>query len=194
MGIPGSTDRAVWDAVLAGDSQQFGNLYDRHRDRVFRHALRLLEDHTEAEDLTAIAFLELWRRRASVRFVEDSLLPWLLVTTGNAARNARRARRRHARILVKLPPPEIEPDLSVRADERLDNAAGTAALSAAISRLPVMDRELLTLTALEGLSLHQASAALGITYGAAKTRMSRVRRKLGDSVSVHTIRVEGIKP
>lgn len=62
---------AVWDAVLAGDSRTFGVLYDRHRDRVFRHALRQFSEPVEAEDLTAIAFLELWRRRASARFVDE---------------------------------------------------------------------------------------------------------------------------
>jgi RNA polymerase sigma-70 factor (ECF subfamily) len=194
MGADDYTDRAVWDAVLAGESRAFGVLYDRHRDRVFRHALRQFSEPVDAEDLTAIAFLELWRRRASARFVDESLLPWLLVTTSNAARNAQRSRRRHARVLARLPPPDHEPDLSEQADRRLDSEATHAALSAAIADLPHVDRELITLTSLEGFSLQQASNALGISHGAAKTRMSRVRRKLGDSISKPTVRAEGTTP
>lgn len=188
------TDEAVWNEVLAGDSRAFGVLYDRHRDRVFRHALWQFSDTVEAEDLTAIAFLELWRRRASARFVDESLLPWLLVTTSNAARNAHRSRRRHARVLAKLPLPDHEPDLSEQVDRRLDCEADHAALSAAISNLPQVDRELITLTSLEGFSLQQASEALGISYGTAKTRMSRARRKLGDTISKLTARIEGTTP
>jgi RNA polymerase sigma-70 factor (ECF subfamily) len=194
MGDDDSTDRTVWEAVLAGDSRAFGVLYDRHRDRVFRHALCQFSEPVEAEDLTAIAFLELWRKRSSARFVDESLLPWLLVTTSNAARNAQRSRRRHARVLAKLPRPGHEPDVSEQSDRRLDSEATHAALSAAIADLPPVDRELIILTSLEGFSLQQASEALGISYGAAKTRMSRARRKLNHTVSQATVQIEGTTP
>ncbi|WP_396133584.1 RNA polymerase sigma factor [Arthrobacter sp. 1088] len=45
----------------------------------------------DAEDATAAAFLELWRRREGVRLVDGSILPWLLVTTTNTARNLQRS-------------------------------------------------------------------------------------------------------
>lgn len=70
-----------WSAAIAGDAQAFAALFDLHRDRVFRYARRLLGDIHDAEDATAGAVLELWRRRTSVRVVEGSVLPWLLVTT-----------------------------------------------------------------------------------------------------------------
>lgn len=194
MSTDDSTDRDLWDTVLAGDSRAFSVLYDRHRDRVFRHAMRQLPHQADAEDLTAIAFLELWRRRASARFVDESLLPWLLVTTSNAARNIHRARRRHARVLAKLPPPDHEPDLSEHADRRMDNQAELSTLSAAISNLSAVDQELITLTAVEGFSLQQASDALGITYGAAKTRLSRARQKLSLTISDPSVRIEGTTP
>lgn len=79
-------------------------LFDRHRDRVFGHACRLVESRYDAEDVTASAFLELWRRRGDVRLVEGSVLPWLLVTTGNVARNSRRGTRRYRQFLSRLPP------------------------------------------------------------------------------------------
>ena len=59
-----------------------------------RQAVRLLESWPDAEDVSASAFLELFRRRDDVRIVNGSVLPWLLVTTANLARNATRARRR----------------------------------------------------------------------------------------------------
>ncbi len=73
-------DEDVWHDVLEGDARQFGLIWDRHRDRVLRHLLKTGALSADAEDLTAIVFLELWRRRASVRFVDGSLLPWLIVT------------------------------------------------------------------------------------------------------------------
>lgn len=154
MGAQLSTDRHVWDSVLEGDSRAFGVLFDRHRDRVFGHALRQLSNRADAEDLTAIAFLEVWRRRAQVRFVDDSLLPWLLVTTSNAAHNLHRTRRRHARLLAKLPPAPDVPDVSEQIAHRLDSHPVHSALTTAIATLAPVDRELIALTTLEGFSLH----------------------------------------
>lgn len=188
------TDKDVWVRVLAGDGRAFGTLFDRHRDRVFRHAVGRLTNATDAEDATAIAFLELWRARARVRFVDDSLLPWLIVTTSNVTHNLRRSRRRYERMLASLPAPEEQADHSDHANRRIDNAANHAALAKAIAELPPVDRQLISLTALEGFTLQQASEALGLSYGATKTRSSRVRSRLHNALTSHGIRTEGTTP
>lgn len=182
-----SSDRDVWHAVLAGDSHAFGTLFDRHRDRVFGHALHLIAHRADAEDLTAIVFLELWRRRHHVRFVDDSLLPWLLVTARNVSRNASRARRRYARVLAKLPPSEIEPDFSTQTDTRLDAEGNRSAIAEAITALQPIDQDLIALTALEDLTLLEASEAVGVSYGAAKTRLSRARAKLRNTLPTNAL-------
>lgn len=174
-------DRALWDRVLGGDQRAFGVLFEQHRDRVFRVLLRSSPIPADAEDLTAVVFLELWRHRQSARFVNRSLLPWLLVTAGNVARNATRSRRRYERFLAALPAPEDEPDFSTGVDEHLDGRAAHDALNAALARLSAVDHALITLTAIEGYSLDDAATAVGLTYGAAKTRLSRARRRLRDS-------------
>lgn len=173
------SDSQIWQRVLSGDARAFGLLFDRHRDRVFRHVRRDVESAADAEDLTATAFLELWRLRRSARIVDDSLLPWLLVTAGNVTRNATRARRRYRLFLARLPEPEHAADGTVAAADALDLRADVARLRAHLDALPVADQRLLALTALEGFSLREASEAVGISYGAAKMRMSRVRSRLG---------------
>jgi RNA polymerase sigma-70 factor (ECF subfamily) len=81
-----------WAAVLGNDGNTFVAIFDQHRDRVYRHALRMTANVHDAEDVTAGAFLELWRRQKSVRIVDGSVLPWLLVTTTNLTRDLRRYR------------------------------------------------------------------------------------------------------
>ncbi|MGV3714114.1 RNA polymerase sigma factor [Pseudolysinimonas sp.] len=168
-------DATLWERVLAGEGRAFGELWDRHRDRVFRHAGRLLERSADAEDATAMAFLELWRRRSDVRMVDGSLLPWLLVVTTNVVRNARRSRRRYRELLARLPAPEPSRDAGELVAEAIDareRLRGFARLSAA-------DQQILALVVFDDLSLEDAAAALGIGYGAAKTRLSRARARLG---------------
>ncbi|MCB2174463.1 MAG: sigma-70 family RNA polymerase sigma factor [Actinomycetales bacterium] len=176
--MTGRTDGgdALWSRARAGDGEAFGRVFDAHRERVYRHALRLVGTAHEAEDVTAVAFLELWRRRDHVRLVDGSVLPWLLVTAGNVARNQRRATRRYRRFLAALPRPGEAPDA---AEPALAGALGMDPdLREALRTLPAPDLHLLTLVALEDCTIADAAAVLGIGEGAAKTRLHRIRTRL----------------
>lgn len=178
-----STDGA-WARARAGDAEAFARIFDAYRDRVFRHALRFVEEAHQAEDITAMAFLELWRRRDAVRVVAGSVLPWLLVTTTNVGRNQRRAALRHRRFLAALranedqtvvvPPPEVT-------SERLDLSPE---LRAALATLRGADLHLLVLVALEDYSMRDAATALGLTESAAKSRMHRIRADIRGQLPV----------
>lgn len=170
-----ASDEVVWRRVVAGDPRAFGSIWDRHSDRVFRHLLSMGQKHADAEELAASAFLELWRRRSTVRFVDGSVLPWLIVTTRNVARNATRAHRRYGRLLAALPPPPVVPD---PADGVTDRDATERLLRETVRSVAAIDGDLLAMTALEGFSVRDAAAVLGLTEAAARSRLSRFRSQL----------------
>lgn len=157
-----------WDRALAGDGEAFGRIFDRHRDRVLRHGRRLAPTFADADDLVAITFLEAWRRRTAVRVVDGSVLPWLLVTATNVARNLRRSAARYSALLDRLPPGE-------HAGDPADLAA--RGVVEQLSELPLADRQVLVLCVLEGYSERDAAAALGVAPGTVKSRLSRARRR-----------------
>ncbi|MEZ2390187.1 RNA polymerase sigma factor [bacterium RCC_150] len=183
MGSVESGEEDLWSRSLRGEGEAFGSLYDRHRDRVFHHAYRLCGNHHDAEDIMASAFLELWRRRDDVRVVEASVLPWLLVTTTNVARNHGRAGRRYRKLLDSLP----------RAEDRSDSADGDAPLglqgqldqdlASALGTLKPMDLYLVSLVVFEEYTLAAAAAALNISLAAAKSRMHRARQHLRTAIT-----------
>ncbi|WP_300682178.1 RNA polymerase sigma factor [Nocardioides sp.] len=176
---PGHVD-PLWSRVLAGDADAFGLVFDAHKDRVYGHAVRLVEDPHQAEDVTALAFLELWRRRDQARVVSGTVLPWLLVTTTNVARNQRRAARRYRRFLAALPRAATVPAADV-ASVMLDL---TPALREALTSLRGPDLHLLVLIAIEDYAVADAAQALGISEAAAKSRMHRIRHRVRDSLGV----------
>jgi len=174
QGVETTEDAVDWTLATAGDAEAFGRLFDRHRDRVFRHAFALARNAMDADDIVAVAFLEAWRRRDRVRLVDGSLLPWLLVTATNAASNVRRSQRRYRALLAKLPPGEVVPD---PADRFAEDAARTA-----LKSLSARDQEVLALCVIGDLSERDAAAALGVPIGTVKSRLARARARLAERV------------
>jgi RNA polymerase sigma-70 factor (ECF subfamily) len=171
-------EATAWAAVLGNDGDAFAAIFDQHRDRVYRHALRMTANVHDAEDVTAGAFLELWRRRKAVRVVDGSVLPWLLVTTTNLARNLTRGLRRYRRLIAALPRSEVVQSAEDVALGHMGEFETAGKVRDALSGLAPSDAALITLTMFEYYSPAQAAVALGITDGAARTRLHRARTRM----------------
>ncbi len=166
MTIP--TEAEIWARAQAKDSLAYAELFDLHSARVYRRALGLLGSVHDAEDVTAAAFFELWRKNRSVRLVDGSVLPWLLVTVVNFSRNHVRGVARYRAAISAIPRGDQSVDPAEVAERRIDGAAALAGLNRT-------DAALLVLTAVEGLTTAEAAAALGLRPGAARMRLSRLR-------------------
>jgi RNA polymerase sigma-70 factor (ECF subfamily) len=170
-------EAAVWARACAGDGAAFAQLFRLHSDRVHRRALSLLAHSHDAEDVAAAAFFELWRRRRSVRVVEGTVLPWLLVTTVNLARNHSRGAGRYRRLIAALPREET-PDAEADAVANVQAELLGVRLTEAIGRVSAVDAALLVLTALDGLTVADAARAVGVKPGTARMRLHRARERL----------------
>jgi RNA polymerase sigma factor (sigma-70 family) len=175
-------EAADWAAALSNDPDAFVAIFDLHRLRVFHHALRMTANVHDAEDVTAAAFLELWRRRKSVRVVDGSVLPWLLVTTTNLARNTTRGLRRHRALLATLPRSRDERSAEDLAVERMEEMRVAVQVGDALSSLSPSDAALITLTMFEHYSPAQTAVVLGISDGAARTRLHRARARMASAL------------
>jgi RNA polymerase sigma-70 factor, ECF subfamily len=167
-------ETALWSRARSGDGRAFAAVFDAHRDRAFRHALRLVASAHDAEDVVAGAFFELWRKRDSVPIVDGSVLPWLLVTVTNLARNSGRGLRRYRAAIDRLPRSQDLADPAETAEERIARQE----LLTAVRGLGERDAALVVLIALEGLTPTEAAAALGLSPGAARVRLHRARKRL----------------
>ncbi|MBT2534523.1 RNA polymerase sigma factor [Arthrobacter sp. ISL-48] len=177
MGNIETGEEGLWHQSLLGEGDAFGALYDRHRERVFRHAYRLCGNHHDAEDIMAASFLELWRRRKNVRVVEGSVLPWLLVTTTNLARNRARATLRYQRLLTSLPRNQELNDPTADYYRKYQDALDQD-LARALAILTIEDLHLVSLVVFEEHTIAAAAVVLNLTPAAAKSRMHRARQRL----------------
>lgn len=164
--------------VALGEAVAFEELYDRHVVRVHAHCARQLGSVQDADDLTAVVFLEAWRRRDAIRVVDGSALPWLLVTATNVALNLRRSRRRYRTALARLPLPAVEPDHAGAVADRASRESAARSLATALAGLADTDRQVVSLCLMEELSYEQAAEALGLTHAAVRSRLMRARKQL----------------
>ncbi|HLJ65608.1 MAG TPA: sigma-70 family RNA polymerase sigma factor [Stellaceae bacterium] len=135
-----------------------------------RYARALQCDRVAAEDLVqeclarALSRGHLWREGSDLR-------AWLFTILHNIHVNDRRAARTHAiaddrAMGVRIAPPAQEARLELRDLER------------ALSRLPVEQRQVLLLVAIEGMSYEEAAAAMGVPIGTIMSRVARGRDAL----------------
>jgi RNA polymerase sigma-70 factor (ECF subfamily) len=151
------------------------NLLQEYVPRVYRFALRLTHDPHAAEDLTQETFLRAWRRRALLRH-PDALRVWLFRIATNLWRDQLRRSKRPVSQAGPLPADFADgspsPERSVEDQEDLRRAIE------ALEGLPERQREVVYLSACEGLSAAEISVVLGISNEAVKASLCLARKKL----------------
>jgi RNA polymerase sigma-70 factor (ECF subfamily) len=167
------TDADLIAAHCAGDPDAFGELFRRHRDRMWAVALRTCGDRELAADAVQDGFLAAFRRADSFRG-EAAVTTWLHRIVVNACLDRLRRRR------PTDPLPEYETlDLADRHDE---HASTESALDvrAALAQLPEGQRMALVLVDMHGIAVAEAAEILGVAEGTVKSRCARGRVALAE--------------
>jgi RNA polymerase sigma-70 factor (ECF subfamily) len=183
------TDADLLAAHVAGDTDAFGVLVARHRDRLWAVALRTTGNPDDAADGLQEGLVAAYRRAGSFRG-ESQVTTWLHRVVVNACLDRLRA----ARVRRAEPLPD---DLDERGD-RGSLATSTpvdpadAALAderrrlvlAALAELPPEQRAALVLVDMEGHPVTEVAAMLGCATGTVKSRCSRGRARLARLLGV----------
>ena len=154
---------------VTGDAEAFGQLFLRHRDRLWAVALRTMGDADEAADALQDAMISAFRRAADFRG-DSAVTTWLYRIVVNACLD--RMRRRAARpvagdldLLARTP--QSDPDRDVALD-----------VLAALRTLVPEQRAALVLVDMLGYSVADTAEILGVSPGTVKSRCARGRARL----------------
>ncbi|WP_370250133.1 RNA polymerase sigma factor SigM [Nocardioides sp.] len=177
------TDAALLAAHVAGDPAAFGELFRRHRDRLWAVALRTMGDPDDAADGLQDGMIAAYRRAGSFRG-EAQVTTWLHRVVVNACLDRLRAAQvRRASAL----PDDLEEYAGRGAlvtaagedpAEAGERAERRAQVLAALRTLPEDQRAALVLVDMEGYSVAEAAAILDCAVGTVKSRCSRGRARL----------------
>ncbi len=176
-------DAALLAAHVEGDQQAFGELFARHRDRLWAVALRTTGDREEAADALQDAMVSAFRRAGSFRG-DAAVTTWLHRIVVNACLD----RMRRSRVRAADPLPEdtddLRPDVAVdpapTPDEQAARGDERGRLLAALERIPPDMKAALVLVDVQGYPVEEAARVLECPVGTIKSRCARGRHKLAE--------------
>lgn len=171
----GTGDRELLERAAAGDRSAFGQLYDRHVRPVYWQAYSVVRDAGEAEDITQDVFITMWAKVRQISVVDESVLPWLLLTSRFTALNARRRSQK-----VRARSSELTPDLADGSSVEDEVVAGQvrSEIDKAVAALSPTDRRLYDMCVAGDHTYELAARELGVSHAVVRNRISRLRTRL----------------
>jgi len=168
------TDRDLLTRHTGGDRDAFAELVQRHRDRLWRVALRSLGDPEDAADALQDALLSAYRGAAGYRG-DAQVTTWLHRIVVNACLDV--ARRRAARPTTPLSETAMEQTSAV---DVLAGRETSAMILAALRELPPEQAAAIVLVDVEGYPVADVAAILEVPTGTVKSRCARGRARLAE--------------
>jgi len=148
----------------------FSTLYKKYAPDVFRFALYLSGNRSQAEDITSETFVRAWTSPESIEVA--TVKGYLFTIARNLFLQGLRRKSRHVKLDKELPDPQASPYVQAEQKEEF------RALLAGLQELQEIDRAALLMRALDGMGYEEISQALGISISSAKVKIHRARLAL----------------
>ena len=171
-------DNALLAHYSQGDAAAARALTARLTPRVFGHAVRVLGDRAEAEDVAQDAMMRLWKVAPDWRVGEAKVSTWLYHVTANLCTD--RLRRKRGVGLDEVDEP-LDPSPSVT--DRLQTRERMDALQAGLQTLPERQRQAVILRHIEGLANPEITEILEISTEAVESLTARGKRALAQALA-----------
>lgn len=168
----GDPDADLLTGALAGDRAAFGELLERHYDRIHGLAWQLTGSRADADDIAQDVCCTLVERIGSFRG-EARFTTWLCGIVFNACRDHHRRRRSFSGFAQRL---SVLAGLTRGPDGR--DLHDTMWMKSAIAGLPVAYRDTMVLVAGQQLTHAEAAAILGVAEATVSWRLHEARRML----------------
>jgi len=148
----------------------FKDLYESYAAEVYRFALWLAGDSSEAEDITSETFIRAWVNNSNIR--TETLKAYLFTIARNIYLEQLRKRKHQVNLDPTYPDPGPEPERVVESQIEL------LRIQRLVQTFPEVDRAAFVLRVQHELPYAEIARALEISMAAAKVKVHRVRKKL----------------
>lgn len=147
--------------------KEFREFYDRQVKRVYRLAMVLMGNISDAEDVTQTVFLKAWEKKPDFRD-SDHEIAWILTTTRNQCKDIHKSFYRRKRADL-----ENAPEPQVTLETQMDSEIWEA-----LQSLTEKYRMVLYLYYYEGYSVRELSVVLGRRESTLQTQLATGRKQM----------------
>jgi len=160
--------------AIQRDQDAFGELYDRHVVRVYRHIYYMVGNAAEAEDLTAQAFLRAWEAIPRYQVRGAPFVSWLLRIAHNLGVSHLRSKRESSQIHEGIVDHKMRRD----PESAYEQTADEELVRKAITMLREEQRQVIILRFIEDLDYREVAEIIGKSVAAIRVIQHRALNAL----------------
>jgi RNA polymerase sigma-70 factor (ECF subfamily) len=173
--MPAPDERQLVQLAGNGDHEAFRMLVERYMKQAYNIAFGVVNNHEDAEDVAQDAFVRIYHSLKSFRG-DSEFSTWMYRIVMNLSLNRvkqlqKQMRRTRRSEDIEMVPAAPEPSHSGLLDARLQ-------VERALHELPTLQRAVVILRHLDGLSTRQVSSILKCSQGTVKTHLHRGLKKM----------------
>jgi RNA polymerase sigma-70 factor (ECF subfamily) len=173
-------DSELLDKLAAGDEAAFRMLVERHIDRAYAIALRIVGNAADAEDVVQDTMLKIWSHRGRWQHGRAKFSTWLYRVISNRCIDLRRKPRNENVETV----PEVA-DGQPGAVEIIERNELNGMLELAMQRLPEQQRIAVIFSYHESMSNGEIAEVMDTTVAAVESLLKRGRQQLRQLLRKH---------
>ncbi|MEM7783264.1 MAG: sigma-70 family RNA polymerase sigma factor [Planctomycetota bacterium] len=172
-------DQTLIQQTLGGQTEAFGSIIQKYKDRLFNGMVQIVRNESEAEDVVQEAFLLAFKKLSTFRG-NSAFFTWLYRIAYNVA--VTRIRRRKPTVSLYANSETrgaIEfADETAAPEERMIREERVAQLARAMEKLSEEHRAIIVLREMEDLDYDAISEILDLPIGTVRSRLHRARNHL----------------
>jgi len=178
-----TSDETLVAQIAGRDKRALQQLYSRHHVRIYRFALRFLNDEAAAEDTVSEVFIDVWRQ--AERFEGRSqVTTWLLAIARNKALSLLRRRSSEElddEVAEFIEDPSDNPEAAMLKSQR------ASVLQDCLTQLSPAHREIVDLVYYHEKSVEEVAEIISVPANTVKTRMFYARKRIGELMAAKGI-------
>jgi RNA polymerase sigma-70 factor (ECF subfamily) len=165
------------EQILAGNSNSFSYIVDRHKDKAYNLAFRICGNREEAEELAQDSFLKAYRSLKSFQ-MKSSFATWFYRIVYNTSISHVRIKKKGVLSLEDFPADATDFIGSNKTEEEAENEYRSSLVNFALQKINEEERGLISLYYYEEMNTDEISDVTGISKSNIKVKLFRARQKM----------------
>jgi RNA polymerase sigma factor (sigma-70 family) len=169
------------DQILAGNSNAFSHIVDRHKNKAYNLAFRICGNHEDAEELAQDSFLKAYRSLKSFK-MKSSFATWLYRIVYNTTISHVRIKKKGVLSLDDFPIDATDFIEKTTNEEEAEKEYRNSLVNFALQKINEEERGLISLYYYEEMTTDEISDITGISRSNIKVKLFRTRQKMQEII------------